>query len=61
MEGSNGYTVGGVRFPAYPVDKEMLKAIFAPATIDLMIRRITSARPVREGYSGMLLLTARRR
>ena len=59
MENSRGYEIKGIDFPAYPVDINLIKKIFQPKTNNLLITRIPLAeKPLRLGYTGMLLLTA---
>lgn len=62
MENSRGYEVDGVKFPGYPVNKEKIYNIFYSRVASLMIKRINLAiKPLREGYTGMLVLTARKK
>jgi hypothetical protein len=59
MENSRGYEVRGIKFPAYPVDTQLINEIFTDLTGKLIIKRIPLAkRPLRPGYTGMILLTA---
>ncbi|OGK46783.1 hypothetical protein A3A93_04020 [Candidatus Roizmanbacteria bacterium RIFCSPLOWO2_01_FULL_38_12] len=59
MENSQGYNVGGVEFPAYPVDAKLIIRIFAPETKNLLVTRIPLAKKsLRPGYTGMVFLTA---
>jgi len=59
MEGSHGYEVGGVRFPAVTVTPDSIEALLAemPVTRTSMQRTDNSIRRVREGYDAMLLVT----
>ncbi|MEU6745525.1 hypothetical protein ABZ914_04810 [Spirillospora sp. NPDC046719] len=64
MENSAGYDVGGTSFPAVPVSPADLREVMAGLTEEVGIDRIDiGGKPLREGYSGMLLVrgtTARR-
>lgn len=58
MERSSGYRIGKIDFPAYPVDAILLKLVFGPLCNKLKIHHIKKAKdPLRDGYTGMLLLT----
>lgn len=59
IEGSTGYEVSGVRFPAVNVNARSLKALLAdlPVTRTAILRTDNSVRPVRPGYDAMLLVT----
>jgi hypothetical protein len=62
MENMGRYQIGsGPHWPGYPVDPEIVRAVFAPVTTDLAVERIDSA-ATSDGYetTGMVLLTARR-
>jgi len=62
MENSGGYRVGGVSYPAYPVNRHILEQVFTPFVKKLEIHRIPKAKnALRKGYTGMLVLTARRK
>lgn len=62
MENSHGYEVDGIRFPGFPVNKEKIYKVFQPKVNSLEIKRIkVAAKPLREGYTGMLVLTARKK
>jgi NNMT/PNMT/TEMT family len=59
MEGSSGYDVSGVSFPAVKVTLESLSTLLAglPVTGAKIVRTDNSARQVRTGYDAMLLAT----
>jgi hypothetical protein len=59
MEGSEGYVVHGVRFPAVKVTPRSLDALLAdlPVTGTSVLRTDNSIRRVRPGYEAMLLVT----
>jgi hypothetical protein len=59
MEGSHGYDVRGVRFPAVKVTPRSLDALLAdlPVTGTSVLRTDNSIRRVRLGYDAMLLVT----
>jgi hypothetical protein len=59
MEGSNGYDVHGVSFPAVRVSPDSLDALLAdlPVTGTSVLRTDNSIRRVRHGYDAMLLVT----
>jgi NNMT/PNMT/TEMT family len=59
MEGSSGYDVHGVRFPAVRVTPDSLDALLAdlPVTGTSVLRTDNSIRRVRHGYDAMLLVT----
>jgi hypothetical protein len=59
MEGSSGYNVHGVRFPAVRVTPDSLDALLAalPVTGTSVLRTDNSIRRVRHGYDAMLLVT----
>lgn len=62
MEESTGYCVDHIQFPAYATNAQDLRHIFEPLCADLSIKHIQKAEePLREGYSGMVLATGRRR
>lgn len=62
MENLGAYTIAdGPRWPAFPVDAETVHDTFAPLTDDLRIERIDADPTLPDyGYTGMVLLTARR-
>lgn len=61
MENSQGYEVGNKEFPAVPITEEDLMRNFSKYADDISIERIPVGEAAfREGYSGMLLLTANR-
>jgi hypothetical protein len=59
MEGSRGYDVSGVRFPAVRVTPASLEELLRrlPVTDTDMLRTDRSIRPLRLGYEAMLLVT----
>jgi hypothetical protein len=59
MEGSHGYDVRGVRFPAVDVSPRSLDALLAdlPVTGTSVLRTDNSVRRVRRGYDAMLFVT----
>ena len=59
MEGSAGYDVSGIRFPAVEVTPGSLNALLAdlPVTGTDVLRTDNSVRRVRPGYDAMLLVT----
>ena len=59
MEGSSGYDVHGVRFPAVRVTPDSLDALLAdlPVTGTSVLRTDNSIRRVRHGYDAMLFVT----
>jgi hypothetical protein len=59
MEGSSGYDVHGVRFPAVKVTQGSLEGLLAdlPVTGTSVLRTDNSIRRVRPGYDAMLLVT----
>jgi hypothetical protein len=63
MENSDGYPVGGHKFPAYKVDEpEVIDSLRAYAESDLTVSRIpVPGDPLRAGYTGMLFALGRRR
>ncbi len=62
MENSTEYRIGSLNFPAYPVAKELLIETFQSLCNDFRIYHIdVAARPLRSGYTGMLLLVGRRK
>jgi hypothetical protein len=62
MENLRRYRFGaGPEWPAYPVDADVLHDVFAPITDSLVVRRIDPDPTLPDyGYSGMLMMTARR-
>jgi hypothetical protein len=57
MENSAGYDVGDTFFPAVPVSAADLREVMAGLTEKIDIDRIDmDGKPLREGYSGMLLV-----
>ena len=59
MEGSSGYDVHGVRFPAVRVTPDSLDALLADLMVTgtSVLRTDNSIRRVRHGYDAMLLVT----
>ena len=59
MEGSTGYDVSGVRFPAVRITPMSLDALLAncPVTATRILRTDNSIRRLRSGYDAMLLVT----
>jgi NNMT/PNMT/TEMT family len=59
MEGSTGYDVSGVRFPAVNVSQESLGELLTglPVVGTSLLRTDNSVRPLRPGYDAMLLVT----
>ena len=62
MENMGRYSIAGGRdWPGVPVDAERVAEVFAPHTTDLAVRRIDADPDLPEwGYTGMVLLSARR-
>jgi hypothetical protein len=57
MEGSVGYTIDGVHFPAYPVNKKTLMEICNNEMRTCTCKQIPRAdTPLRDGYEGMIVL-----
>ena len=63
MENMGRYELGdGSRWPGIPVDVAKVSEVFAPLTDDLRVSRIDADPDLPEyGYTGMVLLRARRR
>ena len=62
MENSTHYFVDGIKYPTVPVTQTLLLQVFNSLTKSLNIMRIpASKKPIRGGYSGILLLTAQRK
>jgi hypothetical protein len=59
MEGSTGYDVHGVQFPAVKVTKDSLESLVAdlPVTGTTILRTDNTVRRLRPGYDAMLLVT----
>jgi SAM-dependent methyltransferase len=56
---SAGYEVGGIAYPALPVDEESIKAVFTPLCRSINVETIGgSDTEIRSGYSGMIFLSA---
>jgi hypothetical protein len=62
-ENMGRYELGdGSRWPGIPIDPAMVTRVFAPLTEDLEVSRIDADPGLPEyGYTGMVLLRARRR
>jgi hypothetical protein len=62
MENLGRYRFGsGPEWPAYPVDGDVLRDVFDPLTESLTLQRIDDDPTLPDyGYSGMLMMTARR-
>lgn len=60
MEGSEGYTVGGHRFPAVPVKIEHIIHAFADTESALAIHIPILGKPIRSGYTGMIYYQGRK-
>jgi hypothetical protein len=61
MENLGRYRLGGRQWPALPVAADDVREAFDEHTIDLDISRIDADPTLPDyGYSGMVLLTARR-
>jgi len=57
MEGSQGYPVGDARFPAVGIsDRDVAESLASVAYDDVVIERITTGDPLRDGYSGGMIL-----
>jgi hypothetical protein len=57
MENSTGYDVGDRRFPAVAVTRETVRACLEEVGRNLDVQRIDSGNnPLRDGYSGMILV-----
>jgi hypothetical protein len=63
MENMASYRLGdGSRWPGCPVDGDAIRAVFGPLTASLSVSRIDPDPELPDyGYTGMVLLTARRR
>jgi hypothetical protein len=63
MENLGAYTIAdGPRWPAFPVNADIVHDTFSPMTEDLALDRIDADPTLPDyGYTGMLMLTARRR
>ena len=59
MEGSEGYDVSDLQFPSVKVTPQSLDALLAdlPVTGTSVLRTDNSAKPLRDGYDAMLLVT----
>jgi hypothetical protein len=62
MENMRRYRLGdGSTWPGTPVDSEIVRSVFAPHTTELEVTRIDADESLPDyGYTGMVLLTARR-
>lgn len=56
MEGSHGYQVGSCHFPAVPVTIDDVESSLKGRTHDLVLARINSENPLRDGYAGTMIL-----
>ncbi len=59
MDGSTGYDVSGVWFPAVKVNRQSLDALLASLPVERtgVLRTDNTIRPLRPGYDAMLLVT----
>ncbi len=55
MENSRGYSVGGRWFPAVAMTADDIGELLAGLTHNVVIHRIGTATPLRDGYDGMVL------
>jgi SAM-dependent methyltransferase len=56
---SGGYAVGGIDYPAVPVDEDSIVAIFKPLCRSITVESIGLCdTEIRSGYSGMVFLSA---
>jgi hypothetical protein len=60
MERSEGYLVDGVRFPAVSIESSDVEEALAPLAYCRPINRITTRKPLREGYNGAMILATGR-
>jgi hypothetical protein len=62
MEGQATYRIkNGPQWPGHEVDADIVRAVFAPSTVDLVVERIEGEQTVLDiGSSGMVVLTGRR-
>jgi hypothetical protein len=61
MEGSEGYEVGGIRYPAFGIRSEHVDRVVSGHLDSYEISRIGAEDdPLRDGYTGMLWLTGHR-
>jgi hypothetical protein len=61
MEKSDGYQVGDIRYPATAVDAADVVTAFGHRAEELQVRHIDhDGKPLRDGYTGMLLATGHR-
>jgi hypothetical protein len=61
MDGSRGYDVGQLHFPAVAVNKFDVQRCLEPLADDLQIFEVRSNKPLRDGYHGMILALGRAR
>ena len=59
MRDSQGYPVGTHLFPAVAIAEADVRECLLPVADDIEIHHITSRTPLRDGYSGMMLVTGR--
>jgi hypothetical protein len=56
---SEGYDVGGERFPSVWIDMDEVRSTLAEVAYDVRVDPITSRVPLRQGYHGMCLALGR--
>jgi hypothetical protein len=59
MQGSRGYRVGGIDFPAVPIGKVDVEHQLGPIVEELNVTSVRSTKPLRDGYQGMILAVGR--
>lgn len=59
MEGSQGYPVADLEFPAVDIGTDQVKQALAPVAYDVGIVRIPVVNKHRDGYKGMIVATGR--
>ena len=60
MKNSEGYPVGGVKFPAVKVDAEKVSKHLDSLVYDFEVQEVEPDLTLRHGYEGMLIATGRR-
>ncbi len=60
MERSEGYEVDGVAFPAVSIESSDVERALEPLAYSVDINRITTSKPLREGYNGAMILATGR-
>jgi hypothetical protein len=60
MRESTGYRVGCVEFPAVSINEVDVEFYLRPRVEELIVYPVRSAKPLREGYSGMILALGRK-